>query len=254
MVSFNMYVNEQLLMKNKTHIRFFTREEFEKFKSKLKTLENKKGESSTVFFYKDNAFKIYNKEPILSNEDGILLFDGKDVIKNLFNLINIKNDDAASIDEAYICDNFLVGYKSKRIKVFDRMKDINSNNFDITLKDLKSSWQNALMLAEFYASKKIVMYDLNEGNSFISNGKFKICDLDFFLEEPFNNQVLYQNYNIVNTFFMHFIERFLVLQNYKCRKDAYLVNTNMYVDDAIEDLLLTSSYSCKTLKQVSENI
>lgn len=254
MSNFNMYVDEQLLMKNKNNIRFFTREEFEKFKSELEALGNKKGKSSRVFFDKDNAFKIYNEEPILPTKEGILLFDGRDVIKNLFNLINIKNDDAASIDEAYICDNFLVGYKSKRIKDFVRMKDINSNNFDISLKNLKSSWENALNLSEFYTSKKIVMYDLNEGNSFISNGKFKICDLDFFLEEPFNNQVLYQNYNIVNTFFMNFIERFLFLQNYKCRKDAYLVNTKMYVDDAIEDLLLASSYSCKTLKQVSENI
>ena len=97
------------------------------------------------------------------------------------------------------------------------------------------------------------MYDLKEDNAFVGNGNFKVCDADFYKKESLGN-LLNVNYMLVNTIFIEFIERYLFFENYECRQDDYLIETKNYADCAIEDLLLASDYSSKTLKEVAKNL
>lgn len=250
----NMYVDKKLLLENSSKVITFTVDELNEFKLKLGNFPKKSGSSSILFFDENVAHKKYIKEPILKDNCGWPIFHGKRVVQNLFNLLNITNEKSASPEVIYVCNERLVGYKSNTILGFDNLNCINKNNNDMLLENLRSSWNEALGLARFYASYNIIMYDLYENNAFIKNGTFKICDLDFFSYEPNNNEVLSLNYDIVNTMFINFIERYLFKENYNCRYDKYLIKTDKYVDEAIEDLLLASSYGCKTLKEVALNL
>ena len=97
------------------------------------------------------------------------------------------------------------------------------------------------------------LYDLKESNAFILNGNFKVCDVDFYMKENIDN-ILNINYKLVNTTFVDFIERYLFSYCYECRYDKHLIEKESYVDDTIEDLLINSNYSSKTLKQVAKNL
>lgn len=250
----NMRVSKSVLLKNSDNVITFTKEEFEAFKKKLSVLPSKKGASSSVYFDDNWAYKIYEKEPILTDQNYFLMFNGSNVVENLFMLKDIKNDKSSSPETIYVCEDNLVSYKAKRVRDLDNISDINKSTDEVSLENLKNAWNEAYNLAQFYADKGIVMYDAFENNCFMKNGRFMICDLDFFRHEAFTQNISLLNNEIINTMFINFIEAYLKDENYGCRYDKYLIGTNRYVDEVIEDLLLASSYGCKTLKEVSLNL
>ena len=240
------------IMENKGAIKL-SMDDFSLIKKKFRGKEVKSGGYSDVYFSNDKAYKVYNKVPCLKNNYGDIIFSEEDVIKNISYFKENNFESISNISNIYFLNGFLVMYEMENISNMKNMKEINENNFDISLDELKSSWNDALSLALELANKNIVMYDLKEDNAFIGDGKFKVCDVDFYKKENINN-VLNINYMLVNTVFIEFIERYLFFYNYECRCDDYLIETKNYVDSAIDDMLLASSYLSKTLKDVGKNL
>lgn len=230
-----------------------TNEEFLKLKKNLSKYDKKSGGYSDVYFSRDKAYKVYNKVPYLQDNYGNIIFSEKDVLENLLYFKKNKFDGISNVNNIYLLDGFLVMYEMENINNMQNMKEIKEETLDVSLKELLSSWKSALNLAEKLSDKGIVMYDLKEDNAFIGNGNFKVCDVDFYKKESLGN-LLNVNYMLVNTIFIEFIERYLFFENYECRKDDYLIETKNYADCAIEDLLLASGYSSKTLKEVAKNL
>ena len=225
-----------------------TNEEFLKLKKNLSKYDKKSGGYSDVYFSRDKAYKVYNKAPYLQDNYGNIIFSEKDVLENLLYFKKNRFDGISNVNNIYLLDGFLVMYEMENINNMQNMKEIKEETLDVSLKELLSSWKSALNLAEKLSNKGIVMYDLKEDNAFIGNGNFKVCDVDFYKKESLDNLL------IVNTIFIEFIERYLFFENYECRKDDYLIETKNYADCAIEDLLLASGYSSKTLKEVAKSL
>lgn len=239
-------------MKNKSVISI-SRESFLEIKKNLEGKKRAFGGFSCVYSYNNKAYKVYNKKPFLLDNNYNLVFDHNDVLENILYFNQNKFDMISDIKKVYLVDKNIVMYEMEDISSMHNMRKINEDNFDISLEELRITWKNALKLALELSDKSRVMYDLKESNAFILNGDFKVCDVDFYAKENVDN-VLNINYELVNTTFIEFIERYLFSYSYECRYDKYLIASESYVDDAIEDLLLNSSYSSKTLRQVAKNL
>ena len=221
-----------------------------------KNFEGKKrafGSFSCVYFDNKKAYKLYNKKPFLLDNNDNIIYNHNDVLENILYFNQNKFNMVSDIKKVYLVDENIVMYEMEDLSNMYNMRKINENNFDITLEELKLTWKNALKLASSLSNENRVMYDLKESNAFILNGNFKVCDVDFYMKENIDN-ILNINYKLVNTTFIDFIERYLFSYCYECRYDKHLIEKESYVDDTIEDLLINSNYSSKTLKQVAKNL
>lgn len=239
-------------MENK-NVTTISRESFLEIKKNLEGKKRAFGGFSCVYFFNNKAYKVYNKKPHLVDNNGVIVFDHNDVLENILYFGQKKFDMISDIKKVYLVDENIVMYEMEDLSYMYNMRKINENNFDITLEELKLTWKSALKLAFELSNKNRIMYDLKESNAFILNGNFKVCDVDFYMKENLDN-ILNINYKLVNTTFIDFIERYLFSYCYECRYDKHLIETESYVDDAIEHLLLNSNPSSKTLRQVAKNL
>ena len=244
-------VPDYFIDNNKDDIILMNEREYNDYLNKLKNrnLETKNGSSATIYFDGDEAIKVYTSNPILLDRDNLYpVATGHDVVNNIFYLLGNYNENAAIPNKIYVVDGKLAMYKARRIKM-PRIVSIKRES-DILVSELKSSWINAYKLSEYFSNMQIVMYDLNSHNSFINSGNFKVCDLDFYSCELFENAES-KNYELVNSLFTDFIERYLFFENLEIKEDKYLVQTNNYVDYVFDELeCITGTLNPKTLKDI----
>lgn len=208
-----------------------------------------RGSFATCYITSDGAvLKKYFADPHLDfEENGRIAFWYKDVIDNLINISKLEQKDSAIPYKFYVVNNELKAYKSP-FMMGDSLEAICYKKMNLYLSDIKNAWEYGYYLACYYAQKKITMYDLNPSNCNIYNDKLLVYDLDFYRENTDSNIVLKDNYEIINTCFCNFFERFYFDLSYETTiKNFY---TDNFCSDFFDEFQYRTNKNCKTLMDV----
>ena len=249
----NMKVPDRLLDMYSSKIECMSNNQFNEFINSISKTDNiKSGSFSNVYFEDANAIKIYKEEPKLYSREDELILGGKHVVLNLFSILDISHNDIIVPDKLYVVNNLLKGYKARYVDM-PTLYEINTN--ELLVSDIINAWIKAYDISEVFSRKNILMYDLNETNCFLQNSDFKICDLDFYAEEKYNQFVYENNYSLINNIFVNFIERLIFDYCVTIRDDEYLLETRDYVDYAFDELeCMSGVHNPKTLSDIGLNL
>ena len=204
----------------------------------------------------DTCYKLYKINPYLEDKDCNILFDSANVFNNIMYFSNKKFDGISNIKKVYLLENKVFMYEMENLSYMMNISDIgmNFNNKrylyeDVLLKDFFLSWDKAYELAEVLSNNNIEMNDVKEENSFIYNGDFKVCDIDFYKKDNLNTKE--KNYFEINNLFINFLERYFFFNNYEDNVSEEILKTRKYKDYVVKKL---SSYNAKSLKEISLNM
>ncbi len=231
-------------------------EETFKIKCVLSKYPCSKGAFANVYLKDDTCYKLYKTNPYLEDKDCNILFDSTNVFNNIMYFSNNKFDGISNVKKVYLLGNKVFMYEMENLSYMMNISDIgmNFNNKkylyeDVLLKDFFLSWDKAYELAEALSNNNIEMNDVKEENSFIYNGDFKVCDIDFYKKDNINTKE--KNYFEINNLFINFLERYFFFNNYEDNISEEILKTRKYKDYVVKKL---SSYNAKSLKKVSLNM